>query len=307
MILEGETLRRVAETLSDKNVKLYHACQLQDFRSYVALGGVASRQRLEQAHVNFTPFDSDAVDQQHGVWDKVFGNLDDFDRIFANLANPNTSTNVPNPYGPITLEISPNALAEAVDLAICLRSAYVRDFNRAAEGLTHDEIEQLYALSENGYWSLKFTSKLRQEQQSDGAFRGRQIQSSPEFSATFEDGVLPLRYVRRITVQQLHHAGRSLIAVINAEGPYGFHVNLRNYKNSQDVRFDRLAALSWAARGADDHLQAGENLNAYLTADDERSGFAQYIRGVVASTTARNLANWGTYLNVGTLRPMEQR
>lgn len=260
---------------------------------------------MEGSTVGFTRFDSDDTDKAHGVWNMVFGNLADFDRTFASLKNPNTSPNVPNPFGPITLEISAEALTAGTDLAICLRSASVPDFDREAEGLTVEEIESLYYQSSSGYWNLKWTRTL-QEEQAAGAFPGRAIVSSPEFSATFANGVLPLRYVLRATVQQLHHGGRALIDEVNAGGPYPFYVNGRTYYNAgQADRFDRLAALAWECRTEADQFEAGPAILAHLTADDEQSGFAQYVHTVLAAPTVRQLSRWGTYLNTGTLSAME--
>src|SRR5262249_8889960 len=127
MIREGQIAKLVG-LLKARGVSLYHACQLVDFRSYLALGGIPSRARLERGKLAFTAFESDTADHKNGVWDKVFVNLSDFGRTFASGGK-----GVPNPYGPILLKIRPEALLEASDLAICLRSASATDFNREAE------------------------------------------------------------------------------------------------------------------------------------------------------------------------------
>ena len=62
---------------------LYHACQLSDFASYLSLGGIPSRALLETNGLPFTPFKTDTIDQENGVWDKVFINLSDFGHFFA--------------------------------------------------------------------------------------------------------------------------------------------------------------------------------------------------------------------------------
>mgnify|MGYP006146789185 CR=1 FL=1 len=83
----GVTAARRAEEqvslLERRGAYLYHACQFGDFLSYLELGGIPSRQRLEEDLHYFTGFTTDEVDQDNRVWDKVFVNLEDFGRAFA--------------------------------------------------------------------------------------------------------------------------------------------------------------------------------------------------------------------------------
>ena len=140
MFDSAEDIREIVELLEARQTSVWHACQLNDFESYLQLGGVPSRQRLETGRARFTAFQSDADDRAHRVWDKVFFNLGDFGRPFAWGRRA-----VPNVYGPIALQFAPGALFEATDVAICLRSASSRGFDREAESLrTADEVEQLF-------------------------------------------------------------------------------------------------------------------------------------------------------------------
>jgi hypothetical protein len=76
----GADIEGVVSNLQARRARLYHACQLVDFSSYLRLGGIPSRGRMEQAGLPFTPFWSDASDRAAGVWDLVFLNLEDFTR-----------------------------------------------------------------------------------------------------------------------------------------------------------------------------------------------------------------------------------
>ena len=97
MISRNE-IQSLVNLLLERNVSLYHACQLIDFESYLALGGTPSRALLENKELPFTPFDTDTIDKTNGVWDKVFGNLKEFGEIFADgMPWP------PTVYGPVQL------------------------------------------------------------------------------------------------------------------------------------------------------------------------------------------------------------
>jgi hypothetical protein len=127
--------------LDQRQASIWHACQLTDLRSYLQIGGVPSRRRLERERLGFTPFVSDAQDRGNGVWDKVFFNLGDYGRPFAWGMRA-----TPCVYGPIALQFAPRALAGADDVAICLRSAAARGFDRVGEALAGvEDVERLYS------------------------------------------------------------------------------------------------------------------------------------------------------------------
>ena len=132
---------RLSSTCSrQRQASVWHACQLKDLRVVPRdrrrAVPPAPRDRTPRVHGLSVGPD----DRAHHVWDKVFFNLGDFGRPFAWGMRA-----VPNVYGPITLQFAPAALAEASDVAICLRSASSRGFDRDAESLrTADEVEQLF-------------------------------------------------------------------------------------------------------------------------------------------------------------------
>src|SRR4051812_17298577 len=104
----GADVERLTIVLREQSARLYHACELLDFGSYLALRGVPSRRRLEESGLPFTRFRSDSSDKAIGVWHLVFLNLEDFtQRWFANGVQ-----GTPNPYGPILFEFEPDALTE---------------------------------------------------------------------------------------------------------------------------------------------------------------------------------------------------
>lgn len=143
-IIKQEEIPQLVELFIERNQKFYHACQYQDFQTYLKLGGVPSRSLMERNLHPFTPFETDNVDKQSGHWNLVFGNLQDFCAIFVKGNKNGIPKNVPNPYGPILLVFEPRVFNEANDVAICLRSAGGEDFNRIEEAISISEVVKIY-------------------------------------------------------------------------------------------------------------------------------------------------------------------
>lgn len=208
-LLQGDVLKQVVQLFERRGVRFYHACQLKDFRSNVALGGVPSRHLMEQTRSPFTAFDSDDADRRSGAWSKVFGNLSDFGFPFAysELKNPRTAP-TPVVYGPVLLVMRPATLLEASDVAICLRSAGAQGFDRTVESLgTVEDVEKLFASEyvageryANAY--IKYSEPLRQEfAQRVGAKDAPGWKTlNPEISCTTEQGKLTFAQLDSIVV-----------------------------------------------------------------------------------------------------------
>lgn len=192
-MFKEESIGDLVNVLIRRRTHLYHACQYSDFLSYVAVGGIPSRARLQESERDYTAFETDRIDQENAVWDKVFLNLSDFGTTFARSKGA-----IPNPYGPVLLRIQPEALKEAVDIAVCLRSAGAQGFRREQESLrTPEEIDRLFSRTADDKYPastwIKFATELQKEFRSPGA-------RDPEISCTYEDGVLPIKYVDRAIV-----------------------------------------------------------------------------------------------------------
>ena len=134
-MITGRNIDRLVKLFEVRDVKLFHACQFLDFLSYLKLDGIPSHDCLEKANLPFTSLETDENDKVNGVWDKVFVNLSDFGKTFANGGN-----GVPNPYGPILIQVRPAVLLEATDIAISLKSAGAPNFDREKEALKTVEI-----------------------------------------------------------------------------------------------------------------------------------------------------------------------
>lgn len=169
--ITGTEIEELIGLFNNRGVKFYHACQYKDFKTYIELGGVPSRNLLEQSGLPYTPFDTDETDRNNAVWNKVFGNLQDFGYSFAQGQRRQNTAPTPNPYGPVLLIFNPEVFREATDIAICLRSAGGRYFNRENEALPtatvvnrifkYENIEE--ASNEYAKAYIKYSAELQDE------------------------------------------------------------------------------------------------------------------------------------------------
>lgn len=199
-MITGQDIEKLVKLLEDREAYLYHACQFVDFKSYLTLGGIPSRAYLESMGQQYTPFESDNSDHTYNVWDKVFANLSDFGSTFARGYDA-----VPNTYGPILFQIQPQALHEATDVAICLRSAGGQGFNRESESLSSiEDVDRLFQYPVDD--PKKAYVKTRQELQN--AFTPQA--SAPEISCTVVSGRLSMQYVKWVRVEPYIIRGKRL-------------------------------------------------------------------------------------------------
>lgn len=291
----ADHIKAYVDLLNRRQVLLYHACQYDDYCSYLSLGGIPSRQKLQEAGAVFTAFATDQTDRERGVWDKVFVNLVDFGDWFARGWQA-----VPNPYGPILLVISPDSLLRAQDVAICLRSAGANGFNRENEALkTLDEAQALFfhpnAFGPPRSTMFKFGDELKQ------AF-GNPNATHPEISCSFIDGCLPLDYVQNIVVDPYLCCGHALVHwVIEANRSMNRFIPVTQRKCMEGTRtplYRELAAVSLNSSA----LPSIESLAADPARSEPLRAWAQQIIG---KGLGWQFERYAKYLLDGTLIPLE--
>lgn len=135
----GKDIENLIKILEKRKLKFFHACQLQDFESYLKLGGIPSRSLLEQKGWPFTPFSSDTTDKQRNIWDKVFGNLHDFGQRFE-CKDINFT---PCVFGPILIKMNPKLFLTCSDVSITRVSAsnpfYHREHSSFSSAVEFDQ------------------------------------------------------------------------------------------------------------------------------------------------------------------------
>ncbi|HZO76016.1 MAG TPA: hypothetical protein VFB60_27710 [Ktedonobacteraceae bacterium] len=232
-MITGGNLDRLVRLFATRDVKLFHACQFLDFLSYLSLGGIPSHDCLEKANLPFTPLETDENDKANGVWDKVFVNLSDFGKTFANGGK-----GVPNPYGPILIQVRPAVLLAATDIAISLRSAGAQNFEREKEALkTLEDVDKLFThpvntgSPESQY--VKYRKALSEDfQYSDAA--------DPEISCSVLKGFLPFHHGTVVIVDPYIIQGRSLYDWVRQE--------IQDYKWNFFVRERTGRQSTWHSR-----------------------------------------------------------
>ncbi len=287
-MFSGSQVGELVELLQTRGVLVHHACQYQDLASYLELGGVPSRDRLQSAGLDTTPFDTDEIDRENRVWDKAFVNLEDYGRTFAR-----GHAAVPNPYGPLLLRLRPSALLEADDVAICLRSAGARGFNRERESLkTVADVNRLFwkPLSEGrALERLKFKDGLRRE-------FGRAAQAV-EVSCTCKDGLLSFAELVDVVADPYTIAGTRLAErTLNAVADSGLRVpvRIRNPKIGPAI-YDEIASLvGQRTPGLAEFPNLTTNVFLLDWAERIRTGGLEY-----------QFRRFADYLREGTLGPLE--
>ena len=218
--LSNSSIRDSIRLLKSRNIYFYHACQLQDLDSYIKLGGIPTRKLLQDSGSQFTRFDTDKQDVRSGVWDMVFGNLSDYGRAFAADKWPKERAWTPNPYGPIVLIANPEIFLEADDLAICVRSASSKNFDRVSESIsTPQELNEIFEHPVEC-----------EDQRKRSHFRGFR----PEVSCKVSGGVLRFNRLTKVVVDSYGNSGSQLwIEACSYCSGMGCAVERRYYKDER--------------------------------------------------------------------------
>lgn len=140
---------QIGEVLLNKFAKLHHATNFRDFAAYCNRRALLSRRELTNSTGEFTAFYSDKSDKERGVWERVFGNLQDFGGLFWA-----SSICIPNAYGPITLVFGRTAWEQVSNIAVTRKNAATKDFELAADQLSVIELESCFELHKNKWWHL---------------------------------------------------------------------------------------------------------------------------------------------------------
>jgi hypothetical protein len=294
-LIQGSELTSVIELFERRGVGIYHACQYRDFKTYLKLGGVPSRNLMESSGLPYTPFDTDDIDKTNEVWPKIFGNLSDFGFAFAKGArNPNTAP-TPNPYGSILLILEPSVLNEADDVAICLRSAGGRDFNRDAESLADaNEVDRVFThrIEDAPYDKAKAFVKFRPALAKEFGYPQA---AAPEVSCTVGNEILSFNHLSKVTVDPYVINGQNLtdkVRSLKQEYQLSHVIWERQYSEGRLEIKQELADL--LLQGL---VTANEIVDNQLVSEPLRDWATRIIRGNITWEYER----FARYLRTGTI------
>lgn len=294
-MITGNDIQALVDLFEERQVFLYHACQLIDFESYISLGGIPSRALLESRQLGFTPFQTDAIDRENNMWDKVFVNLSDFGSPFAQGAK-----GVPNPYGPILFKLRPAALLEASDVAVCLWSAGAKGFNREHESLnTLEEIDRLFLHPSNSgtpkSTDIKYRARLSEE-------FGRQKTKTqdPEISCTVPNGVLSTQHISFIGVDPYVTNNQKLLDWVNII-KQRYSLQFPIYERSRFSKRSRSSFYNEIAEQIDEQIPTLQALAHNNACSRPLRDWAEQILHL-----EWQFERYARYLRDGTLKPMKE-
>jgi hypothetical protein len=301
-LLRCDMLEAVVDLLNRRGAYFYHACQLKDFATYVQIGGIPSRHLMQRSNLPYTGFETDATDHNNGVWPNVFGNLSDFGQGFAVGQWSEGKAPTPNPYGPILLVAFPSILLSSHDVAICLRSAGGRDFNRNSESLfSEQEVNRLFvhpvdAPDPKCRAFIKYSAELSKEFGNMYAASGHAPSTySPEISCNVPSEYLPFSKLSHIIVDRYYIHGRSLISMVaQIAFPGGLRVEIRE-RNYRDGRFEILSDL---LRFLSQRVMLVKELS---TTDNITPATRDWAQRLIAEGLDWQYKRFATYLREGTL------
>ncbi len=270
MFKNKDEIERLVEIFKKRNVFLYHACQLKDFDTYLKLGGIPSREKMEKSYFSFTGFTSDQTDKNKGNWNKIFGNLSDIGEAFFMGRNA-----TPNVYGPILIKVDPSSFIECEDISICLRSASAFDFNRENESLNIDNIERIF-MANNGN-QIRWTSELR------SLFPDKKSLGYPEIGFNKNDQIIKIKYFTEILLDPLELVGNNL----------KFYV--RNILKENNIIRERVITERY--KELIDFIVKNKNNLTEYTQD-----FQYWYSNIIADSNKRRIfENFKNYLTQGTI------
>jgi len=278
----GSEIENLIALFNERGVKFYHACQYKDFKTYLELGGIPSRNVMEQSSLPYTPFDTDNVDRNNYVWNMVFGNLQDFGVAFAQGQRNDNTAPTPNPYGPILLILNPEVYIEATDIAICLRSAGGMNFNRDTEALPDTEtVNRIFeyenvddAPNQYARSYVAFSGTLRERFNNNNAM-------TPEVSCAVENEILSFNHLLRIIIDPYVINNQSLAARVRS---------LKNQYGLNGVAWERLY------RQGENRLEMKQELANMLLHE-----FVSIQQIIQNEDNSQNLRDWATRIEKGNM------
>ncbi len=132
----------LAKNLKSKNVRFFHAINIADFTEYCRQHSILSRSILTEAYKDYTRFFSDNDDIKLGVWERTFGNLNDFGQYFWKYERA-----IPNAYGPITIVLNKHCWKALKDIQITRKTITAED----NEPISGSQIDEIFSLIKGRY------------------------------------------------------------------------------------------------------------------------------------------------------------
>lgn len=264
----------IDEVLAARWRKFYHACNLQDFRSYSKVAAILSKKRLDELSLPRTKFYSETSDIERGLDDRIFGNPSDFGGIFWNADN-----RIPNVYGPISVVFERNIWKECADIAVTKRTASSEDWDLSRDRLNSSQLLSCYELG------------------------GRYWKATPEaagLEVSISNRELPLSFAKEIIVEPIPGVLEEVQTALEKSGVKTLKASRRILRESPRLRNRQKvfnALVKWA------RMNAGAYANLSSASKEVPETLALWFEELPA-TLRRALGSWLTYTYNGTISPL---
>ncbi|KAB8029875.1 hypothetical protein [Fluviispira multicolorata] len=291
MFKENNSISELIKLFKNRNVSLYHACQLKDFKTYLNLNGVPSRSLMETKNYDFTRFETDKFDQQNGNWDKIFGNLSDFSNFFHSGSN-----SVPNPYGPILIKMNFDGIMNSKDIAICLRSAGASGFDRKNESLCSiEEVNRIFKFPKSTVGKNFFIRSKEELKENFSDKKNIIVEGSPEISITKYNQIIELNYFIEIIVDPINIEGLNLLEIVQEiASSYEINNEIIKIRNKVNNNYTELIkSINYGVKSLDD-IEKGNYL-------EELKKWAKVVRN---NRLGYMFERFSEYLYAGTIEEM---
>lgn len=291
-MFDASALPDVVRVLNRREASLWHACQLTEFAAYLRLNGIASRAGLERGNLGYTHMVTDAVDRRNGYWDRTYFSLDDIGQGFARGWKMH-----PNVFGPIALQIAPDALLETTEAAFCPRSASGPGFDLQGESLSSpSEVDALFlhdvAVGFPLSAEVRFGEQLREALESPTA-------TTIEILTSVRPPVLDLRYVTAVWVDPVTIGDCQLIDLLEGlTEQLGIPLKIRRRTLLHDSRLDVWRDITRLVADGE------KPLNQVMNRADTSTAFREWAQSINTAGLAWVWERFARYLHHGTLRFM---
>ncbi|CAN2040976.1 putative DUF4433 domain-containing protein [Candidatus Magnetomoraceae bacterium gMMP-15] len=278
----GKELNNLNDLLISRGAFLFHSCQLVDFESYMELSGIASHDLLDKKALTYTLFQDDKTDKQDWTYDKVFLTPVDSGIYFSKDTN-----NIPNPYGPIVLQIEPEALVRATEINLCLRSVAADGFNKETDIITSvKDADRLFKYSAKAPVPERSCIKEKEELEKEFGID----KAALEIYCNFPDKSLPMKYVSIVAVENYNFFRKSLRDwVYEIKRRYGVKPAVQKrylpsdiggkvYKAIVDSMIDDLPSLKDLSKSSDPVLNNWAKLMLEKNLENDFKRFSQCMR-----------------------------
>jgi len=192
MFISKDEISKLVALLKNRDISLLHACHFVDYVSYLKQKNIITKHLAKIKNIPLTKFHTDQIYENLHLDNHISLFFSDYASYFFK-----TTKGIPNFFGPVLLNIKPEALLNAEKVIVYNRSIADNDFNNEIDSLNNlDRIDKLFKYPANSPFPEKtfLIDELTEK-------NGKRV-FGPEILAVFPDNRLSLKYISLASVDQ---------------------------------------------------------------------------------------------------------